>query len=87
MYILFMTRAAVKLSMNFTIKHRRNIFLYNVDIFPTGWCSMGTVPSLEKTVEKMKTNDWCSTEVVVPSDGENLVYRGFNLNVPALKLV
>ena len=44
-----------------------------MDIFSTDWCSMGTVPSLEKKVEKMKTTDWCSTEVVVPSDGENLV--------------
>ena len=44
-----------------------------MDIFSTDWCSMGTVPSVEKKVEKMKTTDWCSIEVVVPSDGENLV--------------
>ena len=75
-YILFTTRTAVKSSMNFTLTHRRYTFLYNGDIFPTDWCSMETVPSLEKKVDKMKTTDWCSTEVVVPSDGENLVVIG-----------
>ena len=45
-----------------------------MEIYPTDWCSTGTVPPIEKIIENLETTDWCSTEGGVPSDGENRVH-------------
>ena len=50
-----------------------------MEIYPTDWCSTGTVPPIEKIIENLETTDWCSTEGGVPSDAEKIVW----LNIDA----
>ena len=56
---------------------RWSTFLNNMEIYPTDWCSTGTVPPIEKIIENLETTDWCSTEGGVPFDAEKVVGRIF----------